>query len=654
MRIEHVSRNCHYFVLKFLSLLMIFFLVHPLPVEAQSSGSAAITPPSTNAFPIFSTSLVAYDSQGNFIHNLNPTQVQLFEDGEPLTILKLEEQRPGASIAIVLNPGPPFAIQNSQGVSRYDFIVEALAGWGMSRVGTNIDDLSLLTTGGASTNHVTNPADLVTVLNSGQVEARTAAPNLDTLFEAENLVADAGSRPSMGRAILFVTPPLEGVVNETIDNAISQAQQNNIRINVWMVSSPGAFSGQAADQLAQLAEGTGGSYFMYTGEEELPDPEIYFEPLRSNYLLEYESKLTTSGTHQLQAQVETNAEPVSTLPQLFEFEILAPIPTLISPPLVITRAPLNAENNSYKDEDVPPALFPQEQVISTVIDFPDGRTRGLKRSALFVDGKLAVENTAPPYDKFIWNIDNYNENGSFLLQVELEDIFGMKGQSAEIPVEIRLELPEPSPLSTIRKNIPIISVLAVILGGSILFLILILAGRLKPKLPGRTIRWRRGKDPLAQPAANSEVPSRIKRSSWAGASVTENTIALLIPISEHSAEARLSTIPLEKDDITFGRDPNLADIYFDDPALEAVHARLVYDPNGQYRLIDEGTVAGTWINYTPVSRDGSSLENGDWIHIGRIGFRYAINKPDQDPEPHIEYRPDRLKNGLYSHSRNRD
>ena len=651
MKIETLSRSCHYFSLKLLILLLIFFLALPLPVEAQASGSAAITPPSTSSYPIFSTNLVAYDSQGNFIHNLSSAQIQLFEDGEPLTILRLEEQRPGASIAIVLNPGPPFAIQNSQGVSRYDFVVDALAGWGMSRVGTNIDDLSLLTTGGASTNHVTNPADLVTVLNSGQVDARTAVPGLDTLFEAENLVMDAGSRSSIGRAILFVTPPLEGVVDDTIDNIISQAQQNNIRINVWMVSSPGTFSSQAADQLADLAENTGGSYFVYTGEEELPDPEIYFEALRSNYHLEYESKLTTSGTHQLQAQVETNAEPVSTLPQLFEFEILAPMSTFISPPLVITRGPLNDESISFMDEDIPPVLYPQEQVISTIIDFPDRRTRGLNRSALFVDGELVVENTSPPFDKFIWSIQNYNESGTHLLQVEVEDIFGMKGQSAEIPVEIRLELPAPSPFSTLNKNIPIISALVVILGGSILFLALILSGRIKPKLPGKTIRWRREKDSLVQPTANSGRPSQKRRSSWTGAQISENTIALLIPISEPPADARLSPIPLENEDITFGRDPNLADIFFDDPALEAVHARLVSDSKGNFQLIDEGTVAGTWINYTPVSKEGSRLENGDWIHIGRIGFRFELNRPDQNLVPHIEKRPDRLNSGIYSSNR---
>jgi len=262
--------------------------------------------------------------------------------------------------------------------------------------------------------------------------------------------------------------------------------------------------------------------------------------------------------------------------------------------------------------------------------------------------KIIAENSSPPFNKFIWNIEDYSEGGSFSLQVEVEDIFGMKGRSAEIPIEIRLELPAPNPLSTVYKNIPIISVLVLIVGGSILLLVLIVGGRIKPRLPGKSIRWRRAKDPAAQSITSSGKSSGKGRSHWTAAQVSEKTLALLTPISEQSVDARLSTIALETEDITFGRDPNLAEIYFDDPALEAVHTRLIYDSEGQYRLIDAGTIAGTWINFKPVSKNGSVLEDGDLIHIGRIGFRFTFNRPDQHLVPIIEKRPDRLNNGIYS------
>jgi hypothetical protein len=39
-----------------------------------------------------------------------------------------------------------------------------------------------------------------------------------------------------------------------------------------------------------------------------------------------------------------------------------------------------------------------------------------------------------------------------------------------------------------------------------------------------------------------------------------------------------------------------------------------------------GSSAGTWINYTPVSGEGACLEHGDLIHIGRVGFRFSLQK----------------------------
>jgi predicted component of type VI protein secretion system len=57
--------------------------------------------------------------------------------------------------------------------------------------------------------------------------------------------------------------------------------------------------------------------------------------------------------------------------------------------------------------------------------------------------------------------------------------------------------------------------------------------------------------------------------------------------------------------------------------------------DGSYRLSDEGSVAGTWINYTPVSHGGARLEHGDLIHVGRIGFRFTLREPARLRKPVI-------------------
>lgn len=624
-------------------ILLLNLLVHASPnavIKAQSSGEAEISPPDTENYPIFKTNLKIYDFQGMFIHNLQNENIQLLENGIPVEITGLQEIRPGAQLVFALNPGPPFAIQDSQAVSRYDNIINSLADWGKSRIGTNIDDLSLITTGGASSNHMNNPSDWVTVLTSSQVDSRSVAPNLDTLFRAVSLASDSPVRSGMGKAVLFITAPLEGLPDEPFDNVIAQAQQHGVRINVWMVTSPGTYSAKAAEQLSRLAQETQGNYFLYTGEEEFPDLENYFEPLRNLYTIEYRSKISRSGTHQLQAQVETKTEPVSTLPVNFEFEILPPAPSLIAPPIRITRAQQNENNWSDFLSKTDIQLFPEEQLLSIAVDFPDGKPRSLVRSTLFVNGSIVDENREPPYDSFTWNLENVNSQGTYQIQVEIEDIFGIRGQSAVIPVEIIIELPEPNLWVTIFSNLPTIIILTLLLSGSVVFLILILSGKIKPTTPGITSRFRRGtkKKKTSQSKENHDKENTTekdhKKQKEDGS--TLEALAVLTPLKDMPDNQKFASIPLYNDEISIGSDPKMVNIVLEDNSIECIHARIKRISDEEFWVTDEHTIAGTWVNYEQVTWDGKSLKQNDLIHFGRIGFLFILKNPPRNQKPVIK------------------
>jgi predicted component of type VI protein secretion system len=92
-------------------------------------------------------------------------------------------------------------------------------------------------------------------------------------------------------------------------------------------------------------------------------------------------------------------------------------------------------------------------------------------------------------------------------------------------------------------------------------------------------------------------------------------------------------LPITADKTVLGHDPDQATIVLDDISIEASHARLTRQADGSYRLADEGTIAGTWINYSPVSQGGSRLEHGDLIHIGKVGFRFTLRNPTRVRKP---------------------
>jgi predicted component of type VI protein secretion system len=106
--------------------------------------------------------------------------------------------------------------------------------------------------------------------------------------------------------------------------------------------------------------------------------------------------------------------------------------------------------------------------------------------------------------------------------------------------------------------------------------------------------------------------------------VSAEASAFLSPLSETNELLAASPIPLAGEELTMGSDPHRSMLVLEDPSIEALHARLIRQADGVFRLCDEGSVAGTWVNYTPVSKGGTLLAHGDMIHIGRAGFRFTL------------------------------
>jgi predicted component of type VI protein secretion system len=65
------------------------------------------------------------------------------------------------------------------------------------------------------------------------------------------------------------------------------------------------------------------------------------------------------------------------------------------------------------------------------------------------------------------------------------------------------------------------------------------------------------------------------------------------------------------------------------PTVNDLHARLYRSTDGDFFLADQGSIAGTWINFAPITINGARLEHGDLIHIGRMMFRFELAQPTQ-------------------------
>ena len=627
-------------------LMMIFALAGAgtFSVFAQPGLTVRLSSPDTSQFPIVQAFLDVHDPAGQFIHGLKPEQVTVLEDGNNLPVSEIEELRPGLQLVVAINPGPSFAIRNFQAVSRFDLIKDGLQSWAESRLGTTTDDWSLLVSGGSAISHTSDPAQFIAGLESIQLDAPPTQPTIDTLARAVTLASDPTPRSGMGKAVLFITSTIDGELDQPIKDISDQARQQDIPISVWLVASSGASTIQSSEKLSELATSSGGQVFNFSGEETFPKPDQSMDALRDIYRITYSSKVGLSGEHEVSALVQLVEEQVQSNTQTFQVNIQPLEPAFISPPISIERIlPETAENaNKVAPADgteTGELLFPKEIPLQVVFDFPDGRKRDLINSALLVNGIVVAENLTPPYDQFIWNLENFSSDSLVNIQVQATDILGMTGSSIEMPVEIKVAHPEKDPWFVVRRNLVTISLLLVLMAGGLLFLVLVLGGRLRP-LTQIAISQTKAKKTSKNPIPTIvELPQN--RVGWVSRLQRPYTASIPDPLAYFSRvveEGELtisSPIPITSDDNLLGTDPNRANILIKDSCIEGVHARLKHTPEGEFWLFDQGSIAGTWVNYTPITQEGVRLQPGDVVHFGRIGFNFSINDVSRVLKPKV-------------------
>lgn len=624
------------FLLVGLCLLSVF----PVSTQAQSPFFAEITPPILDNFPMIQAYLRVLDEEGGFLRDVQSGQIRVVEDGKVITNAHLTLLRPGAQIVIAINPGASFAVRDARAVSRFDLIHEALSTWAKSRRGSRLDDLSLLVTQSPGINHTSDSMRLVEALSALDLDLRNAQPSLDSLFQALQIATDAPPRRGMGTMVLWFTPPPEGEDIRTLDDLIAQARQRHIPVFVCMVASAGAFGTRGAEQLARLAKESGGTFYTFSGVETLPSIEELAEPFRNVYLVEYPSQIRQAGTHQIYIQIQKGSALLETAAQNFEINIQPPNPAFVNPPIQIVRQP--PEIPISPAQQIPlEAYLPGEARLQIVVDFPDGRKRAIEYAALYVDHQLVDENRAPPFEEFTWDMHQITAPAAYILQAEVRDVYGMSGRSIETPVFVTFEQPVEDPLSLIRKNLSLISTLIAVAAGGILLLSLILSGKIHPR-PLRAQRKRKRKsDPLTQPVViENDLPmarpkSWLDQLQWSGPSAAPKAQAFLYRLSEREELTSSPPIPISSHVVIFGKDASKVHVVLDDGSISPVHARIQCDDQGMYRLVDEGSIAGTWLNYTPVSLGGAVLEHGDLVHFGRLGFRFMMRNPARVRKPVI-------------------
>lgn len=615
----------------FLAWILICLALFPLQnVQAQTAEvRASLTPPQTSQFPTLTTTLDIHTPTGEFIHGLTADDVHLVEDDRALPITDIQEDQPGVHIILAINAGSALARRDGQGVSRFDRIREKLKSWSDDQPAESTDRYSLLTNTASPARMLAKVTDWYRIFDAYQPDLRNTQSSLVSLSAALDLLELSNVPTGMKQAVLYITPPPTAAEQTALAGLNSRLQAAQTRFFIWVVGTTENASSPGVLVLQNLAENSGGQFFLFSGVEDLPDPETYFKELRNVYRITYTSAMKTAGEHTLRAELTVQGAQVATPAIRFPLDLQPPNPIFLSPPSQITRtAPADSRRPLEN-------LAPFEQVLKILVEYPDGLARPLIRSTLLVDGEVAAENKEAPFDRFTWNLQSYVETSQHKIQVEIEDAVGMTKSTIELPVTISVVLPRPTFWTLLSRSSVWIGLVALILAGGLLALVLVRARRKFIQKPNKR---RLAGDPVTQP-----VPGTGVQPQFAAAKVktrpqqaTGPARAQLIPLVEEGVEYTGGEIFIRQREMTFGSDSSLASCVLESSSVDALHARLRLESDNHFHLYDQGSVAGTWVNYAPISRTGIALEEGDVIHLGKLAFRFVSQPKMEEKKPRVE------------------
>ncbi len=612
---------------KLLALLLLVGLFGAVPARAQGGTTVRLYALDASAFPSMTALLDVYDASGAFVPGLASDAVTLLEDNQPHPLDTLEELQPGVRFVLAINPNPAFAARDSNGVSRMDKVMHRLQGWAAGLSATTPDDLSLVTTGGSTVSHLATGPAFQEALSAYLPDPRNLTGTLESLTQAIDIASEPGTQPGMKPAVLYVSSLPDIDTLPTLQGLTARAASMGIRVSVWIVASADFFTTGAATALKDLAINTGGQFAVFSGTETLPSPETYLSNLRHTYRLGYHSAIAAPGSHDLAVQVSLDGTPVASEPLTFEMDVQPPNPVLVSPPEQIVRRIPDPLGTNLS------ALQPRQQIIELLVDFPDAHPRPLVRTRLYVDGQLAAENTAAPFDRFAWDLSGYTSSGQHSLSVEALDSLGLSKTSLGVPVTITVVRPKTGLEAFLARNSLWVVLGAVAVAGAVLGITLTGGRRRRARRAGR----RSGNDPLTQLVVG-ESSRRVLHLPWGGQRQGKPSLAYLVRLKEDGQPVTAPPIPLSAAETTFGTDPTLASYPLDDPSVSPLHARLKQAADGSFTLADQKSTAGTWVNFEQLTGP-HRLQHGDVIHFGRLSYRFMLNKSPEQPKP--RFTPDK-------------
>lgn len=425
-----------------------------------------------------------------------------------------------------------------------------------------------------------------------------------------NEMATLSPNPAAAPALVIVSDGTDAVSTQfEAGDIANRARELGFPVHTIWLQNPDLTVGQEAGRnyLAEVAANTGGTAARLD------------EPQTTDAIFE---RLTLLGRHYLVQYTVPNPQPGShtvflSLEDTPSIQAETTVTIEAATPVVNLNVPQESRTLTLPDLGEPVSLG-----FSAEVSWLDEVERSIQQAQLQVNGQPVADVPPANLDRFTAEIPNLTF-GSNNVQLVVLDEQGLRGASPIIVLEV-IEGEAQIPAELQPSSAFITSMLPLCLGVLLLLAILGLGG---------FFAYRSGRLRLPQraPRRSAPVTSEGVPPAQAGQPVTQyddgvpgaaafGRIAYLEVISAETPLA--SPIAINQEETRLGRSPNLSDIALtQDLTVSRLHATITWD--GQiYRLYDEESTSGTWVNDQQVPDYGTQLIDGDEIFLGKVHLRF--------------------------------
>jgi hypothetical protein len=459
-------------------------------------------------------------------------------------------------------------------------------------------------------------------------KGKEATPLFDLLGKAIDILAqrpDALGRPGF---VIVLSDGIDFLSNQQVTDVIDRASGHQIVVHAIQIGpAQGKGSEQAMQNLRRIAGRTGGQVLLYGMDQKAL--ASFYSSLPSwgqVWALRYRSRVRQGGTHEIRVRLNAGGQLM---------EVRESYAIHLAPPAVEIQWEGQEEGRGGIDSPILASEVPSLPITIRIRRVDQCKNCDLLvRQVRIGDSPVHFERTSyqrTDSEILIEGVVSLAQapGGDNPLRVDVEDSQGLFS-TGEGPLIRRQVAPTPAGRG-ILDLLPLVSCMVALIS----LLIAIIAFTRVPRLREAAVS-------MTQP-----IVQRIKEVTEpffpSGAPRGEPARAWLVVV-EGDAERR--TIPIRSTHVRLGRDETLVNIVFNDRSVSRLHCRIEEREEGVFYIYDEGSTSGTYVNYEQVPINGTRLQDGDLINLGRVQLHFRLRldqeeigqstkKPVQPPPPSL-------------------